>query len=265
MFFRMIVTLLGSGTSQGVPFIGCQCPTCTSSDPRDKRKRCSAWIRHGDLSLLIDTTPDFHSQAIRADIRRLDAVLITHGHADHVMGFDDLRRFCEMTERKLPVYASPETMARLRHVFGYAFDETQNVPSYLHVEPHEFSANFTLGDLEIEPVEVPHGTMRTHGFLFKQGGRKLFGYFSDIGQATESFIEAVHGVEVLVIDGLRDQKHPTHLGITEAVDASRRIQAKQTYLTHLAHHKTHVERLTQVPPGVSIAYDGLTFELPLPA
>jgi len=258
----MIVTLLGSGTSQGVPFIGCQCPTCTSTDPRDKRNRCSAWIRHGDLSLLIDATPDLRMQALRADVRRLDAVLITHGHADHVMGFDDLRRFCEMTERPLPVYASRETMGRLRHVFSYAFDEQQKVPSYLHVEPHEFSTSFTLGELEIEPVEVPHGTMRTHGFLFRQDGKKLFGYFSDIGQATDAFVKAVRGVEVLVIDGLRDQSHSTHLSIHDAVAAAQRIQAKQTYLTHLAHHKTHVERLAQVPPGISIAYDGLTFELP---
>lgn len=256
----MNLTFLGSGTSQGVPFIGCTCATCTSPDPRDKRFRCSVWIQEEGFSLLIDATPDLRVQALRASMNRVDAVLITHAHADHVMGFDDLRRYCEMTEKDLPIYASAQTFQRLRTVFGYAFDESNHVPSYLHVESHEFEEPFSLGPFQITPVEVPHGGVRTHGFVFRRGGQKVLGYFSDIGEVTESFLREVSGVDTLIIDGLRDQSHSTHLTIEEAVKASKKVGARQTFLTHLAHHKTHVERLKQVPEGVSIAYDGLKLE-----
>ena len=176
---QLTVTVLGSGTSQGVPMIGCRCPVCQSTDPRDKRTRSSIYLATPQAKILVDTTPDLRQQALREGLDHLDAVLFTHPHADHIMGFDDLRRFCEMQGGPLPIYGSAETLEQIERIFYYAFNPKEVVPGYVHVMPHVVTEPFELGGIEITPLPVPHGAVSTLGFLFSRGGRKLLAYLSD--------------------------------------------------------------------------------------
>ena len=254
---QLTVTVLGSGTSQGVPMIGCKCPVCQSADPRDKRTRSSIYLAAPGGNLLVDTTPDMRQQALREGLAHLDAVLFTHPHADHIMGFDDLRRFCDMRGGPLDIYGSAETLAGLQHIFFYAFNPKKLVPGYVHVIPHVVAERFALGGLEITPLPVPHGAVSTLGFLFAHGGRKLLAYLSDCAAVPEPVRARVEGVEVLIIDGLRDKEHPTHLTVRGAVAAATAIGAQKTFLTHQTHEKTHVDRQRDLPPGMDVAFDGM--------
>ena len=260
---KLIVTVLGSGTSQGVPMIGCRCPVCLSTDPRDQRSRSSIYLAAPQANLLVDTTPDLRQQALREGLDHLDAVLFTHPHADHIMGFDDLRRFCEIQGGPLSIYGSAETLAQLQRIFFYAFDPRKLVPGYVHVLPHTITAPFELGGIEITPLPVPHGAVSTLGFLFSRAGRKLLAYLSDCAAVPEPIRETISGVEVLIIDGLRDRAHPTHLTVSGAIEVAQAIHAGRAYLTHLTHEKTHVDRQRDLPPGIHVAYDGMkiVFEL----
>jgi len=255
------VTILGSGTSQGVPMIGCPCPVCASTDPRDKRTRSSIFLRTPEASLLVDATPDLRQQALREKLDRVDAVLFTHAHADHVMGFDDLRRFCDLRGGALPIYGSPETLRQLERIFYYAFNPKKTVPGYVHVTPHEVKAPFELGGLTITPLAVPHGSVSTNGYLFARGGRKLLAYLSDCQSVPSDVAQAMKGVGVLIIDGLRDLPHPTHLNVSGAIEVARRVGAERAYLTHQTHDKKHADRERELPPGVGIVYDGMKLEL----
>jgi phosphoribosyl 1,2-cyclic phosphate phosphodiesterase len=253
----MSATILGSGTSQGVPIIACRCAVCRSTDPRDNRTRCSIFIRTASKYILVDTTPELRIQAIREGIDRVDHVLITHSHADHIMGFDDLRRFCEIQKQKLPIHASSSTISALERNFPYAFDPENSVSTYVHVSPSPFSGPFNIDYITITPYAVPHGTVETHGFLFSHQDRPLLGYFPDCKSISGEILSALHRVDTLIIDGLRDEPHPTHLCITESLEIIEHIKPKRAYITHLTHQKSHVERLKQLPNGVSPAYDGL--------
>jgi len=256
----LTVTVLGSGTSQGVPMIGCKCPVCQSDDPRDKRTRSSIYLATPQAKILVDTTPDMRQQALREGLDHLDAVLFTHPHADHIMGFDDLRRFCEIQSGPLPIYGAEPTLSQLERIFFYAFNPKKLVPGYVHVLPHVITGPFELGGLEITPLPVPHGALSTLGFLFSSGGRKLLAYLSDCASVPEEIRTIVSGVEVLIIDGLRDRAHPTHLTVSGAVEAAQAIGAKRSYLTHQTHEKKHVDRLRDLPAGIEVAYDGMKFE-----
>ncbi len=260
---KLQVTILGSGTSQGVPMIGCTCPVCRSSDPRDKRTRSSIFLRTPEANLLVDTTPELRVQALREALDRVDAVLFTHAHADHIMGFDDLRRFCDLRGGALPIYGSPETLQGLERIFGYAFNPRKTVPGYVHVTAHPVVGPFELGGLTITPMTVPHGAVQTTGFLFAQHGRRLLAYLSDCQTLPAEAAELMRGVEVLIIDGLRDLPHPTHLNVQGAIEAARLIEAKQTYLTHQTHDKKHADRERDLPPGVGVVYDGMQLEFEL--
>jgi phosphoribosyl 1,2-cyclic phosphate phosphodiesterase len=262
---RLTVIVLGSGTSQGVPMIGCRCPVCLSDDPRDKRTRSSIYLAAPGAKILVDTTPELRLQSLREGLDSLDAVLFTHAHADHVMGFDDLRRFCDLGEGILPIHGSETTLAQIRHIFPYAFNPTRKVRGYVHVEGHVITGPFVLGGLEITPLPVPHGAVDTLGFLFAWRGRKLLAYLSDCASVPEPVRATVAGVEVLIIDGLRDKPHPTHLTVSGAIEAAQAIGAKRAYLTHLTHEKTHADRLLQLPPGVEVAFDGMKLEFELGA
>ncbi|MFH1067684.1 MAG: MBL fold metallo-hydrolase [bacterium] len=257
----MTLTFLGTGTSQGVPMIGCPCPVCHSTDPRDNRTRSSVLIQRDGFAVLIDTTPDLRAQAIRENLRRVDAVIITHPHADHIMGFDDLRRFCEMTRRNMPVYASRETFVRLHEIFGYAFDENNKVSGYLHADAHEINGPFQLGGIEFTPLPLPHGSLTTLGFLIAQNGEKRAAYLNDCGSVPDDVLRAIEETPVLIIDGLRDGPHPSHLTIAQAVAVGQRARAGKTYLIHLTHDKSHVERQKEMPKNCFISYDGLKLEL----
>jgi phosphoribosyl 1,2-cyclic phosphate phosphodiesterase len=260
---QLSVTVLGSGTSQGVPMIGCPCAVCQSADPRDKRTRSSIYLAGPQANILVDTTPDLRQQALRENLDHLDAVLFTHAHADHIMGFDDLRRFCEIQDGPLPIYGSAETLGQVERIFHYAFNPKNKVPGYVHVLPHVITGPFELGGIEITPLPVPHGAVSTLGFLFSQAGRKLLAYLSDCASVPEPVRAMIAGVEVLIIDGLRDRPHSTHLTVSGAVEVALAIGARRSFLTHQTHEKCHVDRQRDLPAGVEVAYDGMKFEFEL--
>jgi phosphoribosyl 1,2-cyclic phosphate phosphodiesterase len=257
---RMIVTVLGSGTSQGVPMIGCKCPVCRSTDPRNKRTRSSIFVETPSAKILIDTTPDMRQQALREGLDSLDAVILTHPHADHIMGFDDLRRFCDIKGGPLPLYGSAATLQGIERIFHYAFNPKKLVPGYVHVTPHVIDGPFQLGGLDLTPLPVPHGAVSTLGFLFAHRGRKLLAYLSDCAEVPEPIRRLIADVEVLIIDGLREAPHPTHLTVRDAVEVAQSVRAKRTFLTHQTHERLHVERQRQLPPGIDVAYDGMKLE-----
>ena len=260
---RMIVTVLGSGTSQGVPMIGCKCPVCQSPDPRDNRTRSSIFITAPRGNILIDTTPDLRQQALREGLDRLDAVIFTHPHADHIMGFDDLRRFCEIEAGPLPIYGSAETLAGIERIFHYAFNPRTIIPGYVHVVPNIVTRRFELGGIDFTPLPVPHGAVSTSGFLLSHAGRKMLAYLSDCASVPEEIREIIRGCEVMIIDGLRDKPHPTHLTVSGAIEVAQAVKPGRTYLTHLTHEKRHADRLRELPEGVDIAYDGMKLEFEL--
>lgn len=255
------ITFLGTGTSVGVPVIGCDCAVCASADPRDKRLRTAAYIQTPEAAFVIDTPPDFRQQCLREDIRRLDAVLYTHSHSDHILGFDDLRRFCELEDRGMPVYAAPTTMSALRRVFSYAFEAKEVFKTYVRPEPAEFHGPFHLGATHIHPVVLPHGRMLCNGFVFSRGGRKLLAYYTDCHEVPPEAEEAARGAEVLVLDALRYQFHSTHLTIEAAIETARRVGARRTYFIHMCHEVGHAETEALLPPGIALAHDRLRIEL----
>jgi phosphoribosyl 1,2-cyclic phosphate phosphodiesterase len=254
------VTLLGTGTSTGVPVIGCTCRVCRSSDPRDKRTRCACYIEVNGLGILIDTGPDFRQQALREGIRRLDAVLYTHHHFDHVAGIDDLRPFFFENDRAIPCYAPPNTARVLYRMYAYIFaDGTYpGVPRLrLHAVEGPFEVTSRYGDggrVRVEPIEVLHGELPMYGYRI---GR--FAYLTDASRIPETSYERLRDLDVLVLDALRERPHPTHFSIEEAVRVARRIGARQTYFIHMTHDVLHAEVDARLPEGINLAYDGLWF------
>lgn len=257
----MEITFLGTGTSHGVPVIGCGCRVCHSTDPRDKRMRTAILVSTPEMAFTVDTPPDFRAQCLREGLSRLDAVVYTHSHCDHILGFDDLRRFCELEDKSIPVYGSRRTLDDLARVFSYAFDEGPRFRNYVRPDPIEIEGRFSLGDTEIDPVHLPHGPNTTTGLVLWRGGRKRLAYMTDCQAVPPEAEEAARGADVLVIDALRHAVHSTHLSVEQALDIAGRIRPAQTYLIHMCHELGHAETEASLPPNVRLSYDGLRISI----
>lgn len=251
------LTFLGTGTSVGVPMIGCDCETCRSNDPRDKRSRCSVYLRSPEHAWVVDTGPDFRYQCLRENVRRVDAVLYTHPHMDHVTGFDELRRFTIAEDAVMPIYARPSCMAVLERMFFYAFNGENRFRGYLKPEPHPVDGPFNLGATHITPLPVRHGTVETIGFLFSRHGKKLCAYICDCKEVSPEALEHLMEVDTLIIDALRFTPHFTHMGWEESLALHELVRAKRTFFTHMQCEILHARDEATLPPEVRVAYDGL--------
>lgn len=248
------LTFLGTGTSNGIPVIGCSCAVCRSTDPRDKRLRSSALLRTADQTILIDTSPELRLQALAHNISSVDAVLYTHAHADHMAGFDDLRSFNYVSQARIPVYADHFTADLMQQRYAYAFEAP--FPFFggkPDLDVHEVDGPFQVGGLDVVPIPVGHGRWTVQGFRF---GNLV--YITDAKVIPRSSLELMRGAEVLVINALRHKPHPVHLSLSEALDVIRKVQPQRAYLTHISHEMGHAETLALLPAHVEPAYDGLT-------
>ncbi|MEM1179345.1 MAG: MBL fold metallo-hydrolase [Acidobacteriota bacterium] len=253
------ITVMGCGTSTGVPVIGCDCPVCRSPDPKNKRMRSGLALRFGPRVILIDTSPDLRQQCLRFSVERVDAVLYTHSHADHIFGLDDLRPFNFRQDDPIACFGSAHTLGHLRRTFAYAFD---GVPSEGGGKPRLITAEvegiFEVFDLEIQALPVLHGSLEVTAYRIGP-----FAYVTDCHHIPDSTFEALRGTRILILDALRYEPHPTHFSVAEALDAARRIGAERTYLTHMNHDIDYNAPAVELPPGVELAYDGLTFHVSL--
>jgi phosphoribosyl 1,2-cyclic phosphate phosphodiesterase len=253
----MTITFLGTGTSQGVPVIGCDCPVCRSVDFRDKRLRVSVHVEVAGKRFVIDTGPDFRQQVLRERIRQLDAVLFTHEHKDHTAGLDDVRSYNFLQGRDMPVYARPAVLDQLRREFAYVFAE-KKYPGVPRLQLHEIqNAPFTVEGVPITPIEVWHLRLPVYGFRIGD-----FTYITDANRIEASELEKIRGTKVLVLNALQQSAHPSHFTLAEALEIVNRIQPEQAYFTHLSHKMgLHREVEAQLPKHVRLGFDGLKFSV----
>jgi phosphoribosyl 1,2-cyclic phosphate phosphodiesterase len=253
----MIVTFLGTGTSTGVPVVGCRCRICTSENPKNKRLRQSVKIEVGDKIAVIDTTPDLRLQLLRDPIPRLDFILFTHSHADHMMGLDDIRPFNFRQRESITAFANPNTAKAIRRAFSYIWNDSQYGGGKPQLDLQVVEEKFAYQGIEIVPIPVAHGDWTIFGFRIGD-----FAYITDTNGVPESSMRLLEGVKILALDGLRPAPpHPTHFTIVEAVECAARIGADMTYLIHLTHDVDHETFEETLPANVRLAYDGLRLEI----
>lgn len=252
---KATLTVLGSGTSMGVPTIGCDCAVCHSIDPHDRRTRPSVMISYDGRNVLIDTTPDFREQAIREQIRSLDAVLYTHTHADHILGIDDLRPLSFHREGKIPLYARPDAAEFLSNMFRYIFDANYKYGGLAQVEMKALDGPVDLFGARFEPVRVMHGDMEIVGFRFGSAA-----YLTDFSQIPEASFAQLGGLDVLFLDALRHKPHPTHSTVENSLRIVERVKAKRAFFTHMCHDLPHEATNRSLPPHVRLSYDGMKLE-----
>lgn len=254
--------LLGSGTSMGVPTLGCECSVCTSSDPRDRRTRPSVAIQFRNSGIercvLIDTGPDFRQQALRENLRRVDAVLYTHSHADHILGLDDLRPLSFQRPGKIPLYADALTADVLRHVFEYTFSESNHYPHKARVELHSLGSHTALFGADFVAVPLLHGNLQTVGYRFGNSA-----YLTDMSDIPESSFTLLENLDVLILDALRRTPHPSHSNLESSVNFVERIRPQRAWFTHMSHDLGHIQTENELPFHIRLAYDGLRIPIEL--
>jgi len=258
---KATVTVLGSGTSMGVPTIGCDCAVCRSEDTRDRRTRPSVMLQWDGRVVLIDTAPDFREQALRESIHRVDAVLYSHGHADHILGLDDLRplTFARVTGgARVPLYAQPATAAVISSVFKYVFDDDYKYGGIARVALHEIEGPFELFGARVVPIPVVHGDAEITGFRLGS-----FAYLTDLSSLPEPSFAMLEGLDLLFLDALRHKPHPTHSTVEQALAITERLRPRQTFFIHICHDLPHAATEAALPAGVRLAYDGMKVEFEL--
>ena len=252
---KATLTVLGSGTSMGVPTIGCDCAVCTSSDPHDRRTRPSLLVEYAGHHVLIDTTPDFREQAIRERIRHLDAVLFTHSHADHILGLDDLRPLSFRREGRLPLYASQPAGDYMRYMFRYIFEDNYKYGGMAQVELHTIAGPIDLFGVAFQPVKVLHGDTEILGFRFGSAA-----YLTDFSEIPQESFPSLHGLDILFLDALRHKPHPTHSTVENSLRLVERLTPKRAFFTHICHDLPHAATNDTLPPHVRLSYDGMKLE-----
>ena len=252
---KATLTVLGSGTSMGVPTIGCSCAVCQSSDPRDRRTRPSVLIEYGGKFVLIDTTPDFREQAIREQIRRVDAVLYTHTHADHILGIDDLRPLSFHREGGIPLYARPEAADFLRKMFRYIFDADYKFGGIAKLSLQSIGGSIDLFGARFDPVTVIHGDTEIYGYRFGSAA-----YLTDFSEIPENSFAQLGGLDILFLDALRHKPHPTHSTIENSLRIVDRLKPKRAFFTHICHDLPHEATNAHLPEHVRLSHDGLKLE-----
>lgn len=249
----MQFTVLGSGTSTGIPSVACSCDVCKSSNPKNKRLRASLLVQSATTSVVIDTSSDFREQMLTHNVMHIDGIVYTHHHFDHIGGFDDLRPFAFESGKPVPLFGMHETLTVLKSTFPYAFGlVTPTGASVPDVALHEIGTEkFSIGDIVIQPIPLLHGNMNVLGFRIGD-----VAYCTDTNQISDTAFEILQGLDVLILDGLRWQEHPTHYTIPQAIDVIQKLQPRQAYLTHISHHVDHADE-ARLPNGINLAYDGL--------
>ena len=256
-FEHASILVLGSGTSVGVPMVGCHCKVCTSDDPRDKRLRPSVLLRLGDHRVLIDTSPDFRYQALRFGIERIDAILYTHSHADHILGLDDVRPFNFMQRQEIPIYASAESLHVIERTFEYVFDASPSQSSRPRLSLHCFEQEpVRLAGLDFQPIRAFHGNGVVYGFRFGDCA-----YLTDHSDIPPESRERLTSLDVLFLDALRQNPHPTHSTVEESLKIVESLKPERAFFTHISHDLLHASIDARLPDGVHLAYDGL--EIPI--
>lgn len=255
----MKITVLGSGTSQGVPIITCDCEVCHSSDPKDRRLRTSILVETDSTTICIDAGPDFRYQMLRANVKKLDAILITHEHKDHIGGLDDARPLIFVQKKPMTVYASPEAQEEIRREYSYAFaNEDERYPGAPAFELIDINnEQIKINDLTIEPIKLKHFTLTSYGFRIGN-----FAYITDLSELSDEAFQKLIGVEYLIIEALRKKEHYSHINLFQAIDIAQRLKVKKTWVTHISHDMGKAAVVnTTLPPNMMLAYDGLEIEI----